>query len=193
MSAINQPVYNRGEPPQDFLDAIIAWAENPEAAAPLTAAPNSEPDDVLGMIEASPRAAEIMGDGSPARRLAVLLEVMRVHAGYESSWNWTEGVDTTNPQSVANPECEETGVFQVSYNSKDLDGSGSLADYLASHGLPDAGSFIGAMKGSAPLAIDYYARLVRISYRWAGPLIRPEDVLAHLSAAAIAEFEMLVS
>jgi hypothetical protein len=33
-------------------------------------------------------------------RRAAMLEVMRVHAGFESSWNWKQGVDTTNRTSM---------------------------------------------------------------------------------------------
>jgi hypothetical protein len=44
-----------------------------------------------------------------------MLEVMRVLAGFESSWNWNEGVDVTNPTSNT-PSTMEAGAWQVSAN-----------------------------------------------------------------------------
>ena len=43
-------------------------------------------------------------------RRAAMLEVMRVHAGFESSLNWKEGVDRTNKTSMANVTGQETGI-----------------------------------------------------------------------------------
>jgi hypothetical protein len=49
-------------------------------------------------------------------RRAVMLEVMRVLAGFESSWDWEAGVDVTNPTSTT-PDTIEAGAWQVSANS----------------------------------------------------------------------------
>jgi len=49
-------------------------------------------------------------------RRAVMLEVMRVLAGFESSWKWNEGRDTNSPGSVT-PTTIEAGAWQVSANS----------------------------------------------------------------------------
>lgn len=49
-------------------------------------------------------------------RRAVMLEVMRVLAGFESSWVWTAGRDVTNASSIT-PETIEAGAWQVSANS----------------------------------------------------------------------------
>jgi hypothetical protein len=45
-----------------------------------------------------------------------MLEVLRVLAGFESSWDWNAGVDTTNPTCVT-PDTIEAGAWQVSANS----------------------------------------------------------------------------
>jgi hypothetical protein len=45
-----------------------------------------------------------------------MLEIMRVLAGFESSWDWNAGVDTTNPTSTT-PDTIETGAWQVSASS----------------------------------------------------------------------------
>jgi hypothetical protein len=120
-----------------------------------------------------------------------MLEVMRVHAGFESSWNWGEGVDTTNHTSMSHPEGEETGIFQVSFDSTQL-GDGAMKSFAVEHGIGTAGSFIPAMKSNHWLAMEYYGRLVRVSIRWAGPLARHE-IDTWLSRAAVTEFESLVS
>src|ERR1700755_1236697 len=49
-------------------------------------------------------------------RRAVMAEVMRVLAAFESSWDWHAGVDTTNPSSTT-PDTIEAGAWQVSANS----------------------------------------------------------------------------
>jgi hypothetical protein len=186
-SATLAPVLNRGIPPTDFLDTIISTVNGlpDEVFAPN---PNA---DIYGLIE------PVLGpwDGTIIQRRAAMLEAMRVHAGFESSWNWDEGLDTTNPHSVENITQEEAGVFQVSYDSLYLDPSGGLFVCFNSYvPLPTSAiGFISAMKSNHPLAVEYYARLVRISIRWAGPLIsvngNPPAVLAWLSRAAMAEFQ----
>ena len=67
-------------------------------------------------------------------RRAALLEVMRVHAGFESSWDWNEGVDITNPHSVAHIEGQETGIFQVSFDSVLL-GHNAMLPFAQAHGI----------------------------------------------------------
>jgi hypothetical protein len=87
----------------------------------------------------------------------------------------------------------------VSFDSVNLDPTSSLAAMLTAKfaGMPSARDFICEMKADHPFAVEYYARLVRFSIRWAGPLIsvngKPPAVLAWLSRAAMAEFQALLS
>lgn len=114
---------------------------------------------------------------------------MRVHAGFESSWNWTEGVDRTNRTSQSSKTGEETGVFQVSFDSTYLNGSAMKAFAIA-HNIETPQEFIPAMKRDKNLALEYYARLVRASIKWAGPLLRhgEDSIYPWLRRAAVTEF-----
>ncbi len=119
-----------------------------------------------------------------------MLELMRVHAGFESSWKWNEGVDVTNHASMTHLEGQETGIFQVSFDSTHL--GTSINQFAISKGIGTVGSFIPEMKSNHPLALEYYARLVRINIKWAGPLIRHE-VDPWLSKASVSQFQELLS
>ena len=105
--ATKQRVANRGIPPDDFLDQLVAWGQQ----APDEIFERNNHKDIYSSI------IEVLGpwQGLQHRR-AVMLEVMRVLAGFESSWDWNEGRDITNPTSVT-PETIEAGAWQVSANS----------------------------------------------------------------------------
>ncbi len=158
-------VLNRGRPPDTFLVALVDWAKN----APMELfAPNPEPLDIYTYVK------PVLGPWTSVEyRRGVLLEVMRVHAGFESSWNWNEGVDHTNQTSMHNIEGEETGIFQVSFDSTYLD-HGRMKPFAIENGIDTPQKFIPAMKSSHVLALEYYARLVRFNVQWAGPIKRHE-------------------
>jgi len=84
--ATKQHVANRGVPPNDFLDQLVAWEKQ---SLDEIFQPNSFSDVYSSIINT-------LGpwQGIPHRR-AVMLEVMRVLAGFESSWNWNEGRERT--------------------------------------------------------------------------------------------------
>jgi hypothetical protein len=89
--ATKQKVLNRGVPPNDFLDQLVAWGKQ---APDEIFAPNAH-DDIYTSVK------NALGPWQGiAHRRAVMLEVMRVLAGFESSWDWTEGRDTNNPSSI---------------------------------------------------------------------------------------------
>jgi hypothetical protein len=191
-------VYNRGIAPDSFLMELTDWAKT---APDEIFAPNAIPVDIYTVIKSS-LATEVGKDrfGNPVyawdsllHRKAALLETMRVHAGMESSWTWILGVDTTNAHSVSSKTGEETGAFQVSFDSVFLDHS-AMWPFAVAHGIDTAAKFIPAMKSNHPLALEFYARLVRISIEWAGPLLRhgSNSVYPWLSRAAVAEFEGLL-
>jgi hypothetical protein len=122
-------------------------------------------------------------------RRAAMLEVMRVLAGFESSWNWNAGRDTTNPTSVT-PETIEAGAWQVSANSMSF--GQELKDLvLASVGTLDGNAFQKAMKENHPLAMEYIARLLRRTTHHNGPVLRHEiDPWLHRNS--VAEFQGLI-
>jgi len=181
-SATKAKVKNRGNPPDSFLTELVEWGLS---APPEIFAPNSNPDDIYSAVR------PILGPWQNLlHRRAAMLEVMRVHAGFESSWNWNEGVDVTNQTSLHNKNGEETGIFQVSFDSTLLNDHAMKA-FAVEHGIGSPGSFIPEMKRNHPLALEYYARLVRVNIKWAGPLIRHE-IDPWLSAAAVSEFQDLM-
>src|SRR4051795_6864525 len=104
--ATKQKVLNRGIPPDSFLQELIAWGR---AAPDEIFAPNQNADVYSSVVE-------VLGpwQGLPHRR-AAMLEVMRVLAGFESSWDWNAGVDTHNPTSIT-ADTIEAGAWQVSAN-----------------------------------------------------------------------------
>lgn len=179
-----QPVLNRGNPPPDFLTELVEWARN---APDEIFAPNPSPDDIYALIW------DTLGpfDGASIEtRRAAMLEVIRVHAGFESSWNWQEGVDTTNASSMQHITGQETGILQVSFDSTWLNDD-AMKPFAIEEGVDSAERFIPAMKADHTLALEYYARLVRVNILWAGPLAT-RKILPLLSRDAMAEFQALV-
>jgi hypothetical protein len=178
--ATKQRVANRGKPPDDFLDQLVAWGKQ---APDEIFAPNQF-NDIYSSIK------PVLGpwEGLQHRR-AVMLEVMRVLAGFESSWKWNAGVDTTNPTSVT-PDTIEAGAFQVSANSRNF--GQELKDLiLAKVGTFDGNAFQAAMKADHPLAMEYVARLLRRTTQHHGPVKRHE-IDEWLKRDAVAEFKELI-
>jgi len=175
--ATKQHVANRGVAPDDFLDELIAWGKQ---APGEIFAPNPNDDVYSSVVNA-------LGpwEGTSHRR-AVMLEVMRVLAGFESSWQWNAGRDTTNPTSVT-PDTIEAGAWQVSANSMNF--GQELKDLvLAKAGLLDGNSFQKAMKEDHALAMEYIARLLRRTTHHNGPVLRHE-IDSWLRRNAVAEFQ----
>ncbi len=168
--ALKHSVLNRGVAPDSFLEIGVNWAKTaPDEIFAMRPAPEGGTDpDVYAHL------APILGPfGDITHRKAAMLELMRVHAGFEASWNWKEGVDTTNQTSLHNLTGQETGVFQVSFDSTFLHGN-YMQPFAAAHGIETPAKFIPAMKADHNLCLEYYARLVRVNTRWAGPILRGE-------------------
>jgi hypothetical protein len=168
-----------GNPPNSFLDQLI------DAINPL-------PDDVFDRNDKHDIYSVMFGSLGPytdlLRRKAVMCEVLRVQAAFESDWNWNEGVDIGNPHSVAHKEGEETGAFQVSWDSMHFDHSlRDCLDRLA--GAHDVDTFIAQMKLNHPLAVEYCARLLRFNTTWCGTINDARKVIAHVRRDAVAEFK----
>lgn len=176
-------VSNRGVPPESFLTELLAWGR---AAPAEIFEENANPDDMYARVKPNLGPWE-----SLLNRRAAMLEVMRVHAGFESSWNWNEGVDTTNATSLSHKTGQETGIFQVSFDSEWINHA-AMKPFAIAHGIDTPEKFIRAMKTNHALALEYYARLVRISVEWAGPFLRRE-INPWLSRASVMEFQSLLA
>ena len=179
--ATKQHVSNRGVAPDDFLDQLVTWGSR-------------SPDEIFAPNQFSDVYSSVVNtlgpwEGIPHRR-AVMLEVLRVLAGFESSWNWNEGRDTTNPTSIT-PDTIEAGPWQVSANAMDF--GQELKDLVrAKVGTLDGNAFQKAMKQNHPLAIEFVARLLRRTTHHNGPVLRHE-IDPWLRRDAVAEFQALMS
>jgi len=180
-NATKQHVKNRGVPPDDFLDELVAWGE-------------SAPDEIFAPNKFSDVYSSVSSTlgpwtGLPHRR-AVMLEVMRVLGGFESSWNWNEGRDVTNSTSVT-PDTIEAGLWQVSANAMSC--GQELKDLiLAKVGTLDGDAFQKAMKEDHKLAMEFVARLLRRTTHHNGPVLRHE-IDEWLRRDAVAEFQALLA
>jgi hypothetical protein len=179
-TATKQHVANRGVPPVGFLDQLVTWGR-------------SSPDEIFAPNPFSDIYSSVLNtlgpwEGIPHRR-AVMLEVLRVLAGFESSWNFNEGRDTTNPHSNT-PDTAEAGAWQVSANAMNF--GQELKDLvLANVGTLDGNAFQSAMKQNHPLAIEFVARLLRRTTHHHGPVLRHE-IDPWLRRNAVAEFQSLM-
>jgi len=180
-SAVKQHVHNRGVPPDSFLEELVMWGKT---------APDEifEPNRVHDVYSSIAGTFPFSGD-LPYRR-ALMLEVMRVLAGFESSWHWGEGRDTTNPTSIT-PDTIEAGAWQVSANSMAFgDDLKQLVRERA--GATDGDTFQQAMKDDHVLAMEYVARLLRHTVNHHGPVKRHE-IDSWLRKDAVEEFAQLIN
>jgi hypothetical protein len=179
--ATKQHVFNRGTPPDDFLDQLVAWGKQTT-------------DDIFAPNDSSDIYSSIFNtlgpwQGIPHRR-AVMLEVLRVLAGFESSWNWNEGVDKGSKEKK-NAQTTEAGAWQVSANSMAF--GQELKDLVRAHlDTLDGNAFQRGMKSDHPLAMEYISRLLRRTTKANGPVLRHE-IDPWLRKDAVAEFQELVT
>lgn len=157
---VSEKVFNRGKCPQSFAEELIKWAR-------------CAPDSLFEVNAYADIYLKTKLELGPWRglshRKAAILEVLRVLAGFESSWKWSEGVDTS--KAVINTkENAEAGAWQVSYDSRKL--HSSLATFLRERNILSASQFQAAMKTNKPLAIEYVARLLRFNTLHNGPLYK---------------------
>src|SRR5947209_2537754 len=175
-NATKNSVSNRGVPPDSFLDELVAWGRIGPGEIFL---PSSNKD-----IYSNVFAALGPWEGLWHRR-AVMLEVMRVLAGFESSWNWNQGKNTTSTA----PAAIEAGAWQVSAVS--LGFGQELKDLVLTQvGSLDANDFQQAMKQNHQLAMEYIARLLRRTVDHNGPVKRHE-IDPWLRKNAVMEFQDL--
>lgn len=188
-------VHNRGKPPDSFLQELVEWGRRaPESIF----APNTN-SDIYTKVK-----PELGPWDSIIYRKAVMLEVMRVLAGFESSWDWKEGVDTSRlgPDS---PENSEAGAWQVSYDARRL--APELGDILKCKGITSGIKFQQVTKFDHSFAMEFVARLMRHNTKHNGPLYKGEErnairkslrgaehsIYPWLSKAAVKEFQSLLT
>lgn len=162
-TAAKSKVLNRGVPPDSFLTELVLWGR-------------SAPDEIFApndRVDIYNKVRHELGPWtSPLHRRAVMLEVMRVLAGFESSWKWTEGVDTS--KDVANnDENAEAGAWQVSYDARKFDVS--LRTLLTTNGVTSGRSFQAKMKSNHALAMEFVSRLMRFTTKHNGPLYKDDE------------------
>lgn len=179
--ACKQRVKNRGIAPDAFLNELVDWA----LSAPNEIFLANDTHDIYSNIVIE------LGPWLDLRhRKAVMLEVLRVLGGFESSWNWIEGVDVTSIKS-STPCTEEAGIFQCSGNSMSF--HDSLKQLLISaSGKSDCDTFRAVTKSNHNFAIEYCARLIRFTVNHHGP-IKFKKINEWLRRDAVAEFEKFLS
>lgn len=185
-----------------FLQELVAWGKTAPDAV-FAEQPGNDKDIYAAIVP------ELGPFTDAAHRRACLLEVMRVLAGFESSWDWEEGKDTNNPNENS-ASTDSAGAFQVSANSMDF--GKDLKDLLAPFGITNANEhgikFQECMKSDHTLALNYASRLMRHTRKHQGPLYKgkerdifddprfrdpKESIYPWLSREAVAEFQSLLA
>jgi hypothetical protein len=179
-NATKKQVSNRGIAPDSFLDELVAWGKT---ASDDIFIPNLA-SDVYSAVRSTLGPYK-----DPDHRRAVMLEVLRVLAGFESSWNWNQGIDAGKPEAVT-PETTEAGAWQVSSNSMAW-GPELRNLVITKAGADDPATFQQAMKQNHLLAMEYIARLLRRTIAANGPVLH-HNIDAWLRKDAVAEFLVLL-
>lgn len=174
--ACKQKVHNRGRPPDAFLEELVAWGKAADQAI-------FQRNEVFDIYSSVVSRLGPWRDGM--HRRAAMLEVLRVLGGFDSSWDWQAGRDATNPAS-GTPCTEEAGAFQCSGNSMSFDAALKQL-LLDAGGDGSCESFIDVSKANHPFALEYCARLLRITTRHHGP-IRDKHIHPWLRRDAVDEF-----
>ena len=192
---IKKEVLNRGRIPDYFAIEMVDWCR-------------TAPDEIFlpnpSTMEIYPYVKPELGPWlSLLHRKAVMLEVMRVLALFESSCDWEDGVDTSRLGDDT-PENAEAGAWQVSYSAR-RNGE-ELRSLLIHHGIENGIAFQEQMKEDHKLAMEFIARLMRITRMHNGPLYKgkeraairktlrgPEQsIYPWLSRAAVNEWKVLL-
>jgi len=177
MDTLSSTVANRGVPPTPFISALITWAKN-------------EKDDVFAPNYLHDIYSLTVGDLGPwhslLHRRAAMCEVLRVLAGFESSWKWGEGKDTSNPKEI-DVNTWSAGIFQISPNAMNL--HSSLAEYADSFKVfYKPAAFRALIMQDHTFAFGFTARLLRVNTHHNGP-VRDGFINPWLKREAVAAFE----
>ena len=192
----NTAVFNRGSAPLTFLVELVNIVRGLPDEIVSSEYKSSSEEDIFAFLQRGVPAAYQIDSARPIERKAWLCEVLRVLGGFESSWNWQEGRDTTNPASFT-PCTTEAGIFQCSGNSTYFDVS--LKDTVARYARQANVNieklsadkvcelFQVLSKQSHAFAVEYVCRLLRFTIRHHGPIKRGE-ILPWLREGAYKEF-----
>ncbi|MGV3662023.1 MAG: N-acetylmuramoyl-L-alanine amidase [Prosthecobacter sp.] len=196
-------VFNRGVPPVAFLQELVAWGRTAPDEIFIDKPAKPKETDVYASV-----VAELGPFGDLIHRKACMLEIMRVLAGFESSWKWPTGKDTNNPNENS-ADTDSAGAFQVSANS--IGFGADLKALVAPHGILNAKKngveFQKLMKANHVVAMEYAARLIRHTRMHHGPLHKGKErnkfkaplnkeeqsIYPWLSKDAVAEFQQLLA
>jgi hypothetical protein len=180
--ACKKKVFNRGVPPESFLNELIDWARQ----APDVIFERNNINDVYSSV-----ASELSPFTDLLHRRAVMLEVLRVLGGFESSWDFNAGRDITNPTSNT-PCTEEAGVFQCSGNAMEFHPSLKSLLGNVSGGQTSCEKFIVVTKQNHRFAIEFCARLLRFTVNHHGP-VKHKKINPFLRRDAVSEFQRFLS
>ena len=175
-TAARENVKNRGKAPVAFLNEIVDWGA-------------TAPDEIFAIRRNEGIYSRVRAELGPWKgdrhRRAVMLEVLRVLGGFESSWDWQAGVDVTNPNSQT-PCTEEAGIFQCSGDSMQF--SPVLkAMVIQAGGDASCDTFRRVTKQNHVFAIEYCARLLRETVEHHGPVL-DRHINPWLQRPAVEEF-----
>ncbi len=181
MSSCLYRVHNRGKIPAWFVEDVIAVAK---ATPDVVFAPNSN-YDIYSSI-----APQLGPWRDLKHRKAAMVNVVLVAAGYESSWDYSEGRDMSanNTSSCT----EEAGILQSSGNSNYF--SKTLGAYQQQVcGGTSCDNFRACSKSGnstfkKEFPVGHFMRLVRFTIKHHGPLVRKE-VNPWLSKACVSAIE----
>lgn len=183
--ATKSPVANRGIAPDSFLTELVAIGRTlPPEVYTRRDDPKPPHEDIYTKVKA--KLGPWRGD---RHRLAVLLEVLRVLGGWESSWDWDAGKDEHNPGEDSPAEMS-AGLWQISCDS--LGFGADIKKLAAEHGIDGPIKFQTVMKSDHAFAVEYTARLLRYTDEHNGP-VRRGLILPDLKVKSVAEFEQLLA
>ena len=184
VSACLQKVSNRGVPPLSVVQDIIAEVK----ATPDSVFAVNENADIYSLVK-----PELGPYPSIKNRKAVMADVLIVLAGFESSWDYTEGRDLSASNTGA---CTmEAGMFQTSGNANAFSPTlGVFQKAKCGNNTCDGFRACAKAPGSAfkkEFTIGHTIRLLRFTTKHHGPLVRKE-VNKWLSKSCVSQIEALL-
>lgn len=158
--------YKHGVPPLDFLDTL---RDTIKSLPDVLFDANSATHDIYAVLRATdPDNRLEKYFGTTAGRRALMAGTLTMIGGDEADWKWNTGRDTT--AKLTAPENQEAGVFQVSYDSRNL--HPALRVLLTQAEVYDVWAFQARMKLDHKFAIRYVVNLLRVTTTWDGPINR---------------------
>lgn len=175
-AALKVMISNRSVPTDEYIAQIVTTFKR----LPLSV---FEPNDVYDVYSS---VKSVLGPWtSTEHRRAVLADVLMVLGEFESSGNWDEDYDHSNPDENS-PTTKSAGAFQISANSR------YFGEDLRAISPEDPDAFRAKMRSDPDFAVEYAARLLRHTVNHNGPVKRHE-IDKWLRKDAVAEFQRLLA